>query len=154
MLSKARKRWGKEVFEKLFVRTVGQCVEAGLGDGSKLHVDSSLIEADAARDSGLKGPPPLIAALKAAYQATASKLAESQTTHRGDAASRQHNARSQGIFPDTAFSYDVRPRSLSLSRGRDAAAAPLASYPPPRGIYRREGSVRGLSAAEPMHAGH
>src|SRR6266704_735249 len=30
VLSKARARWGKEVFESLFVRTVAQCVEAGL----------------------------------------------------------------------------------------------------------------------------
>jgi len=47
VLSKARKRWGKEVFEGLFGRTVGQCMEAGLIDGSKLHVDSSLVRADA-----------------------------------------------------------------------------------------------------------
>jgi len=32
VLSKARARWGKEVFESLFVRTVAQCVEAGLVD--------------------------------------------------------------------------------------------------------------------------
>ena len=56
VLSKARARWGKEVFESLFVRTVGQCVEAGLVEGRKLHLDSSLIEADAAKDSVLKGP--------------------------------------------------------------------------------------------------
>ena len=36
VLSKARARWGKEVFENLFVRTVAQCVETGLVDGSKL----------------------------------------------------------------------------------------------------------------------
>lgn len=36
VLSKARARWGKEVFESLFVRTVAQCVAAGLVDGSKL----------------------------------------------------------------------------------------------------------------------
>jgi transposase len=35
VLSKARARWGKDVFESLFVRTVAQCVEAGLVDGSK-----------------------------------------------------------------------------------------------------------------------
>src|SRR5207247_10317490 len=29
VLSKARARWGKEVFESLFVRTVAQCVERG-----------------------------------------------------------------------------------------------------------------------------
>ena len=68
VLSKARARWGKEVFESLFVRTVAQCVEAGLVDGKKLHVDASLIEADAAKESVIKAAPPLIAALKQAYR--------------------------------------------------------------------------------------
>jgi hypothetical protein len=40
VLSKARARWAKEVFESLFVRTVSQCLEAGLVHGSKLHVDA------------------------------------------------------------------------------------------------------------------
>jgi transposase len=79
VLSKARARWGKEVFESLFVRTVAQCVEAGLVDGGKLHVDASLIDADAAKESVIKGAPPLIAALKRAYQATESKLEETST---------------------------------------------------------------------------
>lgn len=69
VLSKARARWGKEVFESLFVRTVAQCVEAGLVDGNKLHVDSSLVDADAAKQSVIKGAPALIAALKQAYRA-------------------------------------------------------------------------------------
>jgi len=47
VLSKARRRWGKEVFERLFSRTVQQCLAAGLIDGSRLHVDSSLVRADA-----------------------------------------------------------------------------------------------------------
>jgi transposase len=80
VLSKARARWGKEVFESLFVRTIEQCVRAGLVDGKKLHVDSSLIEADASRESVVKGAPELIAALKQAYQATESKLGEGVTT--------------------------------------------------------------------------
>ena len=80
VLSKARARWGQEVFERLFVQTIEQCVEAGLVDGRKLHVDSSLIEADAARESVVKGAPELIAALKRAYQATESKLGEGVTT--------------------------------------------------------------------------
>src|SRR6266487_3616468 len=62
-----------------FVRTVAQCVRAGLVDGDKLHVDSSFIEADAAKESVIKGPPELIAALKRAYQATESKLEDSTT---------------------------------------------------------------------------
>lgn len=79
VLSKARARWGKEIFESLFVRTVAQCVEAGLVDGRKLHLDSSLIEADAAKESVIKGAPELIAALKRAYRATESKLEDSTT---------------------------------------------------------------------------
>ncbi len=80
VLSKARARFGKQVFESLFVRTIRQCVKAGLVDGKKLHVDSSLIEADASRESVVKGAPELIAALKRAYQATESKLGEGVTT--------------------------------------------------------------------------
>jgi transposase len=79
VLSKARARWSEEVFESLFVRTVSQCVEARLVDGSKLHVDSSLIDANASKESVIKGPPQLIAALKRAYQATESKLEATST---------------------------------------------------------------------------
>jgi len=51
VLSKARQRWGREVFERLFAQTVQQCLEAGLIDGEKLHVDSSLVRADASLNS-------------------------------------------------------------------------------------------------------
>jgi hypothetical protein len=47
VLSKARKRWGVELFQSFFERIVGQCVEAGLVDGSKLFCDSSLVQANA-----------------------------------------------------------------------------------------------------------
>lgn len=76
VLSKARKRWGAAVFEQFFVRTVGQCVAAGLVDGTKLHVDGSLNDAHASCDSVRHGSPELIAALKAAYAATATKLTD------------------------------------------------------------------------------
>jgi transposase len=79
VLSKARARWGKKVFENLFVRTVAQCVEAGLVEGSKLHVDASLIDANASKESVIKSAPELITALKRAYQATESKLEDSST---------------------------------------------------------------------------
>jgi transposase len=79
VLSKARARWGKEVFETFFVRVVRQCVEKGLVDGKKIHIDSSLIDADASKDSVRKGPPELIAALKQAYQAQESKLSDTTT---------------------------------------------------------------------------
>jgi transposase len=79
VLSKARKRWGVEVFQTLFMRIVAQCVKAGLVDGKKIHVDASYIEANASKDSVLRGPPELIAALKDVYQATASKLEDTTT---------------------------------------------------------------------------
>jgi transposase len=51
VLSKARKRWGVEVFKRFFERIVWQCVEGGLIDGRKIFMDSSLIEADASNNS-------------------------------------------------------------------------------------------------------
>ena len=51
VLSKARRRWGREAFKSFFERIVWQCVEAGLVDGSKLFADSSLIQADASNNS-------------------------------------------------------------------------------------------------------
>jgi transposase len=51
VLSKARARWGLEAFKHFFERIVWQCVERGLVEGSKLFMDSSLIQADASNDS-------------------------------------------------------------------------------------------------------
>lgn len=51
VLSKARKKWGVEIFQSFFERIVLQCVEAGLVDGRKIFVDSSLIDANASNNS-------------------------------------------------------------------------------------------------------
>lgn len=51
VLSKARKRWGTEAFKSFFERIVVQCLQAGLVDGSKIFMDSSLIDADASNNS-------------------------------------------------------------------------------------------------------
>lgn len=51
VLSKARKRWGPEVFHRLFARTIELCMRAGLIDGHDLLADSSLIDANASVDS-------------------------------------------------------------------------------------------------------
>lgn len=51
VLSKARGRWGVEAFRRFFERIVWQCVEAGLVEGSKIFVDSSLVDADASNNS-------------------------------------------------------------------------------------------------------
>lgn len=51
VLSKARARWGVEAFRRFFERIVWRCVEAGLVEGSKIFVDSSLVDADASNNS-------------------------------------------------------------------------------------------------------
>ena len=51
VLSKARRRWGGEVFARLFRQSVEQCLAAGLIEGSKLHTDSSLVRANASLNS-------------------------------------------------------------------------------------------------------
>jgi transposase len=51
VLSKARTRWGVKAFRDFFERIVWQCVEAGLVDGSKIFVDSSLVDANASNNS-------------------------------------------------------------------------------------------------------
>jgi transposase len=53
VLSKARKKWGVEIFRSFFERIVIQCVEAGLVNGSKLFIDSSLVDANASNNSVL-----------------------------------------------------------------------------------------------------
>jgi transposase len=74
VLSKARARWGSEVFENLFIRRVSQCVEAGLVEGSKIHMDGSLVDANASKDSVVKASAELIDQLREAYGAVEAKL--------------------------------------------------------------------------------
>lgn len=81
VLSKAQKRWSTEVFEKVFVRVVGVCVEAGLVDGRKIHMDGSLVGADAAKGSVVKGSLEMIAALRKAYEAEQRKLEEHERAY-------------------------------------------------------------------------
>jgi transposase len=76
VLSKARKRWGKEVFVMLFSRVVQQCVEAGLVEGSKIHVDASLVEANASLRSVKPLDPDLVKAIEQTAKEQVQKLDE------------------------------------------------------------------------------
>lgn len=51
VLSKARRRWGPQVFEELFARTIRLCLDSHLISGRDLLADSSLIDANASVDS-------------------------------------------------------------------------------------------------------
>jgi len=51
VISKARRRWGLEVFADFFENILTQCIDAGLVDGETVHIDSSMIDANASKDS-------------------------------------------------------------------------------------------------------
>lgn len=51
VLSKARRRWGQETFSEFFALILGKCIDAGLVDGTIVHIDSSMIAANASKDS-------------------------------------------------------------------------------------------------------
>jgi len=76
VLSKARKRWGGKVFEKLFVTIIQQCVDAGLVAGDKIHMDGSLVQANASMDSVRRSGAELIESLRRVYRDQAEKLDE------------------------------------------------------------------------------
>lgn len=50
VISKARRRWGAQVFEELFEQVLTQCVQAGLVGGEVVHLDASVITANASKD--------------------------------------------------------------------------------------------------------
>lgn len=50
VLSKARRRWGLDVFARFFEQVLEQCIDSGLVDGKVVHIDSSMIEANASKD--------------------------------------------------------------------------------------------------------
>ena len=51
VLSKARRRWGLDAFTQFFENILLQCIKAGLVDGETIHIDSSMIDANASKDS-------------------------------------------------------------------------------------------------------
>lgn len=51
VLSKARRRWGVDVFEEVFSEVLSLCVEAGLVDSRTVYADSTVLKADASVDS-------------------------------------------------------------------------------------------------------
>lgn len=77
ILSKARRLWSQPVFEEVFVTAVQRCIENGLIDGKKIHMDGTLINGNASKDSVKRGPAVLIEQLRQVYRAQEKKLDES-----------------------------------------------------------------------------
>jgi len=51
VISKARRRWGVDVFTEFFASILKQCMEASLVDGAIVHIDSSMIDGNVSKDS-------------------------------------------------------------------------------------------------------
>jgi transposase len=83
VLSKARARWGVEVFKTFFERIVWQCALAGLIDGSKLFMDSSMVQADASNNS-VVNQESLKRYLNKSYQILESRLEQEQQSCSSD----------------------------------------------------------------------
>ena len=50
-LTRIRKRWGADLFRRIFQRSVQACVAAGIAKGEVVHIDASLIRADVSWES-------------------------------------------------------------------------------------------------------
>jgi transposase len=51
VISKARRRWGQDIFSDFFANILQQCIEAGLVDGAVIHIDSSMIDGNVSKDT-------------------------------------------------------------------------------------------------------
>jgi transposase/uncharacterized protein (UPF0179 family) len=96
VLSKARARWGVEAFKAFFERIVYQCVQAGLVDGSKLFMDSSLVQADASNNS-VVNKESLKRYLNKSYQILESRLEDEQGSSGSDDVSKSGTANKKYI---------------------------------------------------------
>ena len=96
VLSKARARWGVEAFKTFFERIVWQCQQSGLIDGSKLFMDSSLVQADASNNS-VVNKQSLKRYLNKRYQILESRLEQEQQSGSSDEPAKSGAANSKYI---------------------------------------------------------
>jgi len=115
VLSKARKRWGSEVFVSLFSRTVEQCLKAGLIDGRKLHMDGSLVRADAS--------------LNSVVQITLEKLDEE--ADKTTSSNEQEKPPKDKVLVNERFRVETDPEATLVRHGKGKS---LPSYKVHRGI--------------------
>lgn len=101
VLSKARKRWGQELFERIFEQVIRLCIKAGLIGGTIAHADSTLLKANASLENRV--PRILWEQLEAASGNAAAappeKPPEDQGSTGKQAASQQPKLNSKQVSP-------------------------------------------------------
>jgi len=138
VLSKARRRWAPEVFATIFARGVAQCVQAGLVDGRKIHLDGSLVDAHASNNSICKGPEVLIKRLRQELQGEMAKLEEPEPSPPSPAASAGPD--SPAVDPAPASPVSV-PAATVLPALLPPPVPPEVSSPLPRPSAAAAGSA-------------
>jgi len=101
VLSKARRRWGPDVFERFFQRIVRQCVEARMVDGRKRFIDSSLVEADASLDSVID-PADLRTQLSKRYHLLEERLEEAPSARKPGPEAKANRRKTSATDPDAS----------------------------------------------------
>lgn len=122
VLSKARARWGMEAFRNFFERIVWQCVEAGLVDGRKIFIDSSLVNANASNNSVIDTQS-LRIHLRESYKKLEARLEESSD---GSDSSRRY------VKQNSRYMSTTDPDAAIVNRGK-----PKLSYQVHRAVDGR-----------------
>ncbi len=126
VLSKARSRWGSEVFETAFAQGVAQCVRAGLVNGRKIHMDGSLVDANASNNSVCKGPEAWIDHLRQALRGEMTKLQEPEPSSQKSAEASASTSEGCASAPKTIPS----PAAESAAAISSEASTPSSQTPP------------------------
>src|SRR4030088_89552 len=127
VLSKARKRWGQEVFVALFSRVVAQCVRAGLVEGTKIHADSSLVDANASLNSVRELDAATLEQIRQACREQTEKLEEADT--KKNEADDDQDPDMPGPGPSIKLipRWPRRRSSLTANTGRERTPSPAKS---------------------------
>jgi len=167
VLSKARKRWGVELFRSFFERIVWQCVENGLVDGGKLFCDSSLVQADAWCNS-IVDTEGLRRYLNPAYQELEKRLEDQvkanhepqEKDHSGDDPPRRHVVNQRFVSttdPEASVVRKGQGKSklhYQTHRGIDGAYGIITATVVGPGDENEAHRLRDLIEAHQDHTGH
>jgi transposase len=143
VLSKARKRWGPEVFHRLFAQTIELCLEAGLIDGHDLLADSSLIDANASVDS-------MFRAAQAVAAAATTKLADVEEQDGGENVEQDASSQTE----DRPSSSEAKYRSRTDPDATGAKRRGETHVRPRYQTHRAVDSAQGVITATVVGPGH
>ncbi len=133
VISKTRSLWGVEVFSELFQRVLQQCIDAGLVDGQTLHVDASILRANASKST-------LQPALRLTAETMYARLEEHAKAH-GQASQQPASNDSTPQNPPATETADAAAPSESANDSRPPAGTLVSSTDPDARLTRKYGQT-------------